>query len=649
MNDVCGVNIPVPGVPFNVPSTDGTYQVDQVDPTRLTLLEGIFKGTWVPGGHYFPSNMVVDSSWLLWLCIYENSDFFQSGPNWAVLFDLKDSAGPTGPQGLPGPQGPQGSQGIQGIQGPAGTNGVDGAPGGVASFQGRTGAVTLLLTDVTGVGGAPNDSPAFTGSPTAPTQAPGDNDTSIATTAFVNAAVTAMNVVASFNTRKGAVVLTLSDVTGAGGAPLASPTFSGSPTAPTPGAGDNSTKLATTAFVQSKVSGLYLPLTGGTVTGGLTVQGTLQGAVIAASTNIQVNVAASANALLYLQGARSWYVGSMNNSQFYITDNSAGVARLIIDTAGRVTVPGSLTVSGAFNTNAISGTTITATASNGIQCVVTGASAWFRSLVQNVRDWYCGCNTDGNWYTYDASAGATRFLIDTGGNATLYQSLTIGANLQVNGSATINGNSFTRGQLHGGTLLVDGGSTQTGQISCNAISCSTINTNGNVITCGAVSASGNITAGNMNAGANGLAYNRVNGGLYFEFGSSGGTNLVFYTQGVARGTWNFNNASDERIKKNIADAEGDALAELNGVRLISFDETGMRDSRYQPTHLAFGFSAQQMEAVIPEAVNRVKVEPEGTDDELLLTIDIMPLLARCIGAIQTLSTKVASLEARLAA
>lgn len=49
MNDVCGVNIPVPGVPFSVPSTDGTYQVDQVDPTRLTLLEGIFKGTWVPG------------------------------------------------------------------------------------------------------------------------------------------------------------------------------------------------------------------------------------------------------------------------------------------------------------------------------------------------------------------------------------------------------------------------------------------------------------------------------------------------------------------------------------------------------------------------------------------------------------------------
>lgn len=37
--------------------------------------------------------------------------------------------------------------------------------------------------------GAPVDSPAFTGNPTAPTPAPGDNDTSVATTAFVASAV----------------------------------------------------------------------------------------------------------------------------------------------------------------------------------------------------------------------------------------------------------------------------------------------------------------------------------------------------------------------------------------------------------------------------------------------------------------------------
>jgi hypothetical protein len=121
----------------------------------------------------------------------------------------------------------------------------------VASFNTRTGAVTLTLADITGVGGAPLASPAFTGSPTAPTPAPGDNDTSIATTAFVQSAVASgvATGVTSFNSRIGAVLLNLADVTGVGGAPIASPAFTGAPTAPTPAPGDNSTAIATTAFV----------------------------------------------------------------------------------------------------------------------------------------------------------------------------------------------------------------------------------------------------------------------------------------------------------------------------------------------------------------------------------------------------------------
>ena len=72
--------------------------------------------------------------------------------------------------------------------------------------------------------------------------------------------------VTSWNTRTGVVTLSITDVTSVGGAPLASPAFTGSPTAPTQGAGDNSTKLATTAYVAS-----YLPLAGGTLSGNLTI------------------------------------------------------------------------------------------------------------------------------------------------------------------------------------------------------------------------------------------------------------------------------------------------------------------------------------------------------------------------------------------
>lgn len=60
---------------------------------------------------------------------------------------------------------------------------------GVTSWNTRTGAVTLTSGDVTAAGGAPLASPVFTGNPTAPTPSPGDADTSLATTAFVQAAV----------------------------------------------------------------------------------------------------------------------------------------------------------------------------------------------------------------------------------------------------------------------------------------------------------------------------------------------------------------------------------------------------------------------------------------------------------------------------
>jgi Chaperone of endosialidase len=124
----------------------------------------------------------------------------------------------------------------------------------VSSFNGRQGAVTLTTGDITGAGGAPVDSPALTGSPTAPTPAQGDADSSIATTMFVSNAI-GSGAVTSWNGRKGGVTLSLSDVTSVGGAPIASPSFTGAPTGPTPTVGDATTKLATTAFVTNAVSG----------------------------------------------------------------------------------------------------------------------------------------------------------------------------------------------------------------------------------------------------------------------------------------------------------------------------------------------------------------------------------------------------------
>jgi hypothetical protein len=64
-------------------------------------------------------------------------------------------------------------------------------------------------------------------------------------------------------------------LTSLGAAPIASPAFTGIPTTATsPPTADNTTKLATTAFVKAQAyvtGGPYLPLAGGTLTGGLTV------------------------------------------------------------------------------------------------------------------------------------------------------------------------------------------------------------------------------------------------------------------------------------------------------------------------------------------------------------------------------------------
>ena len=141
---------------------------------------------------------------------------------------------------------------------------------GVTSFNTRTGAVSLTAADVTGAGGALLASPIFTGVPAGPTASPGTSTTQLATTAFVAAALAAG--VTSFNTRTGAVVLTLADVTGVGGAPLANPTFTGVPAAPTAAPGSSTTQLATTAFVTAAIGGIATGVTSfNTRTGAVTL------------------------------------------------------------------------------------------------------------------------------------------------------------------------------------------------------------------------------------------------------------------------------------------------------------------------------------------------------------------------------------------
>jgi len=98
-------------------------------------------------------------------------------------------------------------------------------------------------------------SPALTGTPTAPTAAADTNSTQLATTAFVvgQAAATApsMDGTAAVGTATRFARADHVHPTDTSRAPLASPAFTGTPTAPTAAAGTNTTQIATTAFVRA--------------------------------------------------------------------------------------------------------------------------------------------------------------------------------------------------------------------------------------------------------------------------------------------------------------------------------------------------------------------------------------------------------------
>lgn len=116
------------------------------------------------------------------------------------------------------------------------------------------------ISDVTGLQSAldtkaPIASPGLTGTPTAPTAGADTNTTQLATTAFVlgqaGTSAPSMNGSAAIGNSTRFARADHVHPTDTSRAPLASPALTGTPTAPTPANGTNTTQIATTAFVRA--------------------------------------------------------------------------------------------------------------------------------------------------------------------------------------------------------------------------------------------------------------------------------------------------------------------------------------------------------------------------------------------------------------
>ena len=206
-------------------------------------------------------------------------------------------------------------------------------------------------------------SPALTGTPSAPTATTGTNTTQLATTAFVTSAIGGSTVVNSFSagttgltpnsTSSGAITLGgtlavanggtgVTSSTGSGSVVLsASPTFTGTPSAPTAALNTNTTQLATTAYVIQQVSASG----GGTVTsvGGTgTVNGITLTGTVTASGNLTLGGTLSGVSLTsQVSGTLPVANGGTNLTTYTIGDTlyasgTTALSKLGIGSAGQV-------------------------------------------------------------------------------------------------------------------------------------------------------------------------------------------------------------------------------------------------------------------------------------------------------------------------
>lgn len=470
---------------------------------------------------------------------------------------------------------------------------------------------------------APLASPTLTGVPLAPTAAALTSTTQLATTAFVT---TADNLKAD----------------------LASPTFTGVPAAPTAAAATSTTQLATTAFVTT-ADNLKAPLASPTFTG------TPAAPTAAAATNT-TQLATTA-----------FVVGEVATLSGTTTTALALKAPLASPTF--TGVPAAPTAAAATNTTQIATTAFVTTADNlkanlasptftGTVTTAALEGTTLRGTAGSVGTPTFSFSTDTDTGLYSggadilnlATGGVQRVNIDASGNVGFGMTAISVADVR---SAAIKGASTGAGYS---TFIVEQGTTSKQgvfQIDSSAgnvsLGTQTTNTTGTLTFLAAGAQVGTFsTAGNFVVSSNGvvnpgirleplgsviIGNNAASAGFGFEVYQRSAVTIGSITQSGTTGV-SYNTTSDHRLKENVVPLS-QASERVKALRPSRFNFIS------EPGRVIDGFLAHEVQAVVPEAVTGVL---DGAEYQSMDASRLVPLLT---AALQDALARIEALEARL--
>jgi hypothetical protein len=321
-------------------------------------------------------------------------------------------------------------------------------------------------------------------------------------------------------------------------------------------------------------------------------------------------------------------VGSGNGS--WLFQNYAGANEVTISSAGGINCA-NLTASGNVSANNM---TI-----NGLSLINNGS--WLQAV--NLRG-SSNLYTDGNLgvvgnATVNGSISGTNITAN-GGLGVLYPSVPYG-----NYWFGFGWDGYTHVIVNGGDqgriVLMDGAGTLSipndmhcNWAYCNHVQCGGDGSFGGNISAGNITGSGNLTMSNGGGtfGNTGIGYLQIANNYLIPFADDWGIGAGKAFVGME--AYGFYNASDPRLKQDIAQAPVGALDKVCAIPVINYR---LKTRASEP--LRTGFSADDVKQQFSGAV---KV---GDDADQTLSINLMEMIANLWQAVQELSIKVADLQA----